>query len=109
MAPLYKHIAHPTEGILNLIGDGTSQQPFGGVRRASSTASMLLARRPSLAISLPWDENLYEKLKAENEKELETIQKEEDDASEAAGETEIQAARGKRAEFWTRIGDKVLS
>jgi 26S proteasome regulatory subunit N7 len=108
MAPLYKHLAHPTEGILNLIGDGTSQQPFGGVRRASSTASMLLARRPSLAISLPWDENLYEKLKAENEKELETIQKEEDDASEAAGETEIQAARGKRAEFWTRIGDKVL-
>jgi 26S proteasome regulatory subunit N7 len=108
MAPLYRHLAHPTEGILNLIGEGGSQQPFGGVRRASSSASTLLAtRRPSLAVNLPWDEQMYEKLAAENEKELEAIQKEEDEATEKAGETEIQTARGKRAEFWTRVGEKV--
>ena len=56
---------------------------------------------------LPWDESLYEELKADNEKELESIQKEEDDAEEAAGETEVQAARSKRADFWARVGDKV--
>jgi 26S proteasome regulatory subunit N7 len=43
----------------------------------------------------------------ENEKELEAIQKEEDEAAEKAGETEVQAARGKRAELYNRIGDKV--
>jgi 26S proteasome regulatory subunit N7 len=58
-------------------------------------------------VSLPWDEQLFEKLNAENEKELEAIQKEEDEATEKAGETEIQGARGKRAEFWTKVGDKV--
>lgn len=58
-------------------------------------------------MSLPWDEKLYEEIKADNEKEFEAIQKEEDEATEKAGETEIQAARGKRAEFWTRVGDKV--
>jgi 26S proteasome regulatory subunit N7 len=56
---------------------------------------------------LSWDEKLYESLKAENEKELEAIQKEEDEAAEKAGETEVQAARGKRAELYNRIGDKV--
>lgn len=58
-------------------------------------------------VEFPWDEELYEKLKAENEEELETFQKEEDEAAEKAGETEVQAARGKRAEFWSRIGEKV--
>ena len=58
-------------------------------------------------MALPWDEALYEEIKSDNEKELEAIQKEEDEATEKAGETEIQAARGKRAEFWTRVGDKV--
>lgn len=57
--------------------------------------------------ALPWDEALYEQLSKDNEKELEAIQKEEDEATEKAGETEIQTARGKRAEFWTRVGDKV--
>lgn len=56
---------------------------------------------------LPWDESLYEQLKTDNEKELEEIQKEEEEAQEKAGETEVQAARGKRAEFWARVGDKV--
>lgn len=109
MAPLYKHLAHPTEGVLNSIGEGSVESPKMGVRRSSSNiASLLATRRPSVDITaLPWDEALYEELSKDNEKELEAIQKEEDEATEKAGETEIQTARGKRAEFWTRVGDKV--
>ena len=40
-------------------------------------------------------------------KELAEFQKEEDDAEEQAGDTEVIAAKGKRAEFWARVGDKV--
>jgi 26S proteasome regulatory subunit N7 len=68
---------------------------------------MLATRNPSLEVPLSWDEKLYESLKAESEKELEAIQKEEEEAEEKAGETEVQAARGKRAELYNRIGDKV--
>lgn len=64
-------------------------------------------RKALTAGVLPWDEKFYEELKADNEKELEDIQKEEEEAQEKAGETEVQAARGKRAEFWARVGDKV--
>ncbi|KAF2837409.1 PCI-domain-containing protein [Patellaria atrata CBS 101060] len=107
MAPLYRHLAHPADGILNTVGEGTAHQPTVGIRRQSSSATSILAtRRPSTNATLPWDENMYNELKADNEKELEAIQKEEDEAIEKAGETEIQAARGKRAEFWTRVGDK---
>ena len=121
MAPLYRHLAHPTEGILNASGEGTATQPASAshsaanaaanasLRRSSSSATSLLAtRRPSLGkVDLPWDEALYEELKKDNEKELEEIQKEEDEAVEKAGETEIQGARAKRAEFYARVGDKV--
>jgi 26S proteasome regulatory subunit N7 len=107
MAPLFRHLAHPVEGILNAPADGSAAQA-AGLRRASSSATTLLAtKRPSLNSQLPWDEKLYEELKADNDKELEEFQKEEDEAEEKAGETEIQTARGKRAEFWTRVGDKV--
>lgn len=107
MAPLYRHLSHPTEGILNTAGEGSAKQP-ARLRRGSSTSSPLLAtKRPVLSVDLPWDEKLYEELKADNEKELEKIQREEDEAVEKAGDTEIQAARSKRAEFWTRVGDKV--
>ena len=123
MAPLYRHLAHPTDGILNASGEGTAAQPAtashsaanasanASVRRSSSSATSLLAtRRPSLGkIDLPWDEALYEELKKDNEKELEEIQREEDEATEKAGETEIQAARAKRAEFYAKVGDKVYS
>ena len=68
---------------------------------------MVARRRSSGTFDFPWDQALYEKLKAENEEELETFQKEEEDAEEKAGETEVQAAKGKRAEFWARVGDKV--
>ena len=106
MAPLYRHLAHPVDGVLNAPGEGTSQLPMTH-RRPSSAATLLATKNPILEVPLPWDEKLYESLKAENEKELEAIQKEEDEAAEKAGETEVQAARGKRAELYTRIGDKV--
>ena len=60
-----------------------------------------------MSADFPWDEQLYEKLKAENDEELESFQKEEDEAAEKAGDTEVQAARGKRAEFWARVCDQV--
>ncbi|KAF2267337.1 PCI-domain-containing protein [Lojkania enalia] len=105
MAPLYRHLAHPVEGVLNAPGEGTAQ-PTSHRRPSSSAATLLATRNPILEVSLPWDEKRYESLKAENEKELEAIQKEEDEAAEKAGETEVQAARGKRAEYYTRTGDK---
>jgi 26S proteasome regulatory subunit N7 len=107
MAPLYRHLSHPVDGIMNVAGEGTTLQSSASLRRQSSSATTLLARRPSFDVTLSWDEALYEELKADNEKELEAIQKEEDEAQEKAGETEVQAARGKRAEFLTRIGEKV--
>jgi 26S proteasome regulatory subunit N7 len=112
MAPLYRHLAHPVEGILNTSGEGTVQSPGTKplTRRESIISSNLLpAHRPTLANILPWDAALYEELKEDNEKELAAIQKEEEAAEENAGETEVQAARGKRAEFWARVGDKVDS
>lgn len=107
MAPLYRYLAHPVEGVLNAPGEGTAQQPTTHRRPSSSATTLLATKIPLLEVNLPWDEKLYESLKAENEKELEAIQKEEDEAAEKAGETEVQAARGKRAEYYTRIGDKV--
>jgi 26S proteasome regulatory subunit N7 len=110
MAPLYRHLAHPSEGVLNLLGESTSKTASAPLpsRRGSLVSSNLLPPKKSVRSGLlPWDESLYEDLKADNEKELESIQKEEDDAEEAAGETEVQAARSKRAEFWARVGDKV--
>ena len=107
MAPLYRHLAHPTEGALNPSGEGSSQHP-GSLRRQSSGTNSLLAPKPSSKrVDLPWDDKLYEELRADNEKELESIQKEEDEAIEKAGDVEIQAARAKRAEFWARVGNKV--
>ena len=71
------------------------------------SSNLLPPKRPVPSGILPWDESLYEDLKAQNEKELEQFQKEEEEAEEKAGETEVQAARSKRAEFWARVGDKV--
>ncbi|KAI9834093.1 MAG: hypothetical protein M1819_003378 [Sarea resinae] len=107
MAPLYRHLAHPVDGILNAAGEGGAQKPASSSsRKLSATAALLATRKPAQKVDFPWDEKLYDSMKAENEKELEGIQKEEDDAEENAGDTEIQAARGKRAEFWARVGDK---
>jgi 26S proteasome regulatory subunit N7 len=106
MAPFYRFLAHPIDGVLNGVGEGGSSVPGKPTSRKSSLVGMI-ATRGSGSINLPWDEALYQSLQAENDKELEQFQKEEDDAVEQAGETEIQAARGKRAEFWARVGDKV--
>lgn len=110
MAPLYKYLAHPTEGILNAVGETTSgaaaqQKPPG--RKTSAAAGMMASAGVASGTNLPWDEQVYQQLKTDNDKELEGIQKEEDEAVEKAGDTEIMAARGKRAEFYAKIGDKV--
>lgn len=109
MAPLYRYLAHPVEGVLNVAGEGAAQTSTNHRRPSSMGSGMLATRTPTLEVNLPWDEKLYEELKEANEKELEAIQKEEDEATEKAGETEIQAAKGKRGELYTRIGDKVWS
>jgi 26S proteasome regulatory subunit N7 len=108
MAPFYRHLAHPTEGILNNSGEGVTQLPQNGGNSTKPliTSNLLASRKTPLKFDFPWDEKLYQSLLEDNKKELETFQKEEDDAEEAAGETEVQAARGKRAEFWARVGDK---
>lgn len=107
MAPFYRYLAHPIEGVLNTFGEGGSSGPGKPLSRKSSLVGMLATKAPANAVSLPWDEELYAKLKEDNDKQLEEIQKEEDEAVEQAGDTEIMAAKGKRAEFWARVGDKV--
>ncbi|KAL2161975.1 hypothetical protein VTH06DRAFT_7760 [Thermothelomyces fergusii] len=106
MAPFYRYLAHPIDGVLNAVGESGASAPGKPTSRKSSLVGMIATRNAAASISLPWDEALYQSLKAENDKELEQLQKEEDEAVEQAGETEIQAARGKRAEFWARVGDK---
>jgi len=107
MAPLYRYLAHPSDGILNASGEGMARKSAANSNKPNGTASMVVKRRNSGNFSFHWDEAFYEKLKAENEEELENIQKEEDEADEKAGDTEVQAAKGKRAELWARLGDKV--
>ena len=112
MAPLYRHLAHPSEGILNSSGEGSAPQDTlyktqSATRRGSLTSNLLPSKKQPAKNVLPWDETLYQSLIADNEKELGDLHKEEEEATEKAGETEIQAARGKRAEFWARVGDKV--
>ena len=110
MAPLYRQLAHPVDGLLNVVGEGSARRPsVSSARRASVTPNVLGNRRGAVDFEFPWDEQLYEKLKADNEQELETFAKEEEEAGEKAGDTEVQAAKGKRAEFWARVGDKVPS
>jgi 26S proteasome regulatory subunit N7 len=105
MAPLYRYLAHPTEGILNSSGMTTSH-PTKPQGRKPSAAGMVASKHSIPKVDLPWDESLYDRLKRDNDEELEGFKKEEDEALEQAGDTEVQAARGKRAEFWARVGDK---
>ncbi|MCJ1470620.1 hypothetical protein MMC07_009266 [Pseudocyphellaria aurata] len=107
MAPLYRYLAHPLEGVLNTAGEGAARtSSVAGSRKANGVSSILGSRKDTVDFEFPWDEQLYEKLKVDNEQELESFQKEEEEAAEKAGDTEVQAARGKRAEFWARVGDK---
>ena len=107
MAPFYRYLAHPIDGILNTVGEGGASAPGKPLSRKSSLVGMVASKPSASAVNLPWDESLYTKLTEENEKELEGFQKEEDEAVEQAGDTEVAAAKGKRAEFWARVGDKV--
>lgn len=107
MAPLYKYLAHPVDGILNPAGESTAATSQKPLARKPSGVGMVASKSASTGANLPWDEAVYNKLQAENDKELEEFQKEEDEAVEKAGDTEIMAARGKRAEFFARVGDKV--
>ncbi|KAK1090453.1 proteasome regulatory particle subunit, partial [Friedmanniomyces endolithicus] len=127
MAPLYAYLAHPQTGKINPSGESgsavmsptisrsntnmsSSGPPSNALRRTSSikTPSMIgvLGGKTDTSVGLPWDEALYDELKADNEKELAAIAKEEEDATERAGETELLAAQSKRAELYARIGDK---
>lgn len=107
MAPLYRYLAHPQEGILNDAGVTSSNTTSSSVGRKPSAAGLVASKNSIPKVDLPWDEALYQKLTKENDEELEGFKKEEEEAAEKAGETEVQAARGKRAEFWARVGDKV--
>ena len=108
MAPLYRYLAHPMDGILNISGEGSARKAItSSSKKAVGAPTTLRKRRSSVSVDLPWDESLYEKLKAENETELDSFQKEEDEAGEKAGDTEVQAARAKRADFWARVCDRV--
>ncbi|KAH0367785.1 PCI-domain-containing protein, partial [Aureobasidium melanogenum] len=117
MAPLYHYLAHPQTGKLNGSGESGSSQKtsssshMSSLRRTSSinTTSIigvLGGVKQTDGVDLPWDEKLYESMKRENEEELAAIQKEEDEAAEREGDTEVNTARGKRAELYARIGDK---
>lgn len=68
---------------------------------------MVASKSAASIHQMPWDEALYDRLKNDNEEELEKYKKEEEYAEENSGDTEVQAARGKRAEFYARVGDKV--
>lgn len=106
MAPFYRYLAHPIDGILNTLGEGGASGPGKPLSRKSSLVGMVANKPSANTVNLPWDEGLYAKLTEDNEKELETLQKDEDEAIEQAGDTEVIAAKGKRGEFWARVGDK---
>lgn len=107
MAPFYRYLAHPIDGILNQVGEGGSSGPGKPLSRKSSLVGMVATKASATGVHLPWDEALYTRLKEDNDKELAGFQKEEDEAVEQAGDTEVIAAKGNRAEFWARVGDKV--
>jgi 26S proteasome regulatory subunit N7 len=109
MAPLYRHLAHPSEGLLNTTGESASSNPSPLTRKSSNVAKIAASHHHTQSMQMPWDEAHYEELVKENEEQLAKFQKEEDDAAENAGEIEVNAARGKRAEFWARVGDKVCT
>lgn len=109
MAPFYRYLAHPIEGVLNAVGESGASAPGKPSSRKSSLVGMVASKASTTHITLPWDEALYEKLKADNEEELAGFQKEEDEAVEKAGDTEVMAAKGKKAELWARVGDKVCA
>jgi len=109
MAPLYRYLAHPVDGILNASGEGTSSKPAatGTAAKKPSPAILKGSKAASQRVEFPWDEKLYEELSKKNEAELEGYEKEMEEAEEKAGDQEVLKAKGKKAELWARVGDKV--
>ncbi|KLO09707.1 proteasome 26S subunit [Schizopora paradoxa] len=62
--------------------------------------------RPSLAIAIPEDKGLLEKLEKRNEEELKKLDERLAEAEKTEGESEIADALKARATYLTRIGDK---
>lgn len=64
----------------------------------------------SLVDQFKWnvDQSLVDKLQAANAETIKTLDEKIKDAEENLGETEIRDAHLARAEFFGRIGDKVL-
>ena len=55
----------------------------------------------------PWDQSLFDSMESENNKKMEVFEKEEEEAVTSAGDTDVQAVKGRRAEYQAMIGDKV--
>ena len=53
------------------------------------------------------DSGLLERMKKENESQLKTMNEAIDEAEKSMGETEIREANLKKAEYLSRVGDKV--
>lgn len=108
MAPLYRYLAHPTEGILNSPGQSSARRPSSSsARRPNIAAGMMPGRRRSTDFVFPWDQAQYESMEAENAKKLAEFEKEEAEAVASAGDTDVQAVKGRSAEYHAMIGDKV--
>jgi 26S proteasome regulatory subunit N7 len=67
-----------------------------------------IAHKPDgiLAGKIEWDEAFYNELLKKNEEELAGYNTELKEAEENAGESEVVAAMGKKAELWARILEK---
>ena len=72
--------------------------------------SEMLPFYQSLAEQFKWDvdQTLVNKLKASNDETIKTMDDKVKDAEENLGESEIRDALLARAEFFSRIGDKVI-
>lgn len=110
MAPLYRYLAHPMEGILNSPGQSSARRPSSSSsKRPNVVVGMMPGRRRSTDFVFPWDQAQYDSMEAENAKKLEELEKEEEEAVASAGDTDVQAVKGRRAEYQAMIGDKVGS
>src|SRR2546429_3556046 len=71
--------------------DGIRDVAVTGVQTCALPISvgMISTISPTAHFPLPWDESIFQKLKEDNDRELEEFQKEEDEAVEKAGDTEI--------------------
>ena len=74
---------------------------------ASSSATSSASTPTSTSLSLPLDSKLLAELESANEQELKRLDERLADAEKTEGETEISDALKAKANYLTRIGDKV--